>query len=439
MIMKRYLYIICITIYVLGCSTSCNKQFKLAEIDDIVMYQINPLVFAEEQSFKAVEAYIDSIKQLGANIVWFMPIHEKGLEKGVGSPYCVKDYYSVYSRYGTMDDFRQLIAAFHKKNIGVIIDWVPNHTSWDNPWMANIDWYTQDSLGNVVHPPGTSWRDVADLNFDNADMRLAMIDAMKFWVLDVGIDGFRCDAVDFVPADFLKQANDTLLRVTNHPLLLLAEGKREDHFQSGFDLNYGWDLTATMRRVFQRGASASDIYKTNMEEYAAIPEGKHKLRFITNHDETARRSPIDEWEGERGSMSAWVITAFLPGCPLIYSSQEVGHPSRIRFFDYVYVDWDANNHLRKEYEKTMAIYNAHEAFRKGELKTYPMDDVALFERRLGDKRYLIAANVRNSAQSVNLPAELANKSYSDLYAGSSLKLAQELTLEPFEYKILKIK
>ena len=410
----------------------------MPHLEDIVMYQINPLVFAEEQSFKAVEAYIDSIKQLGTNIVWFMPIHEKGLERGTGSPYCVKDYYSVYSKYGTIEDFKQLIATFHSKGIGVIIDWVPNHTSWDNPWIANKDWYTQDSLGNIIHPAGTSWRDVADLNYDNNDMRMAMIAAMKYWVVEVGVDGFRVDAVDFVPADFLKQANDTLLRVTTHPLLLLAEGKREDHFQSRYDLNYGWDLVATMRRVFQRDESASEIFTTHKAEYDHIPQGKHKLRFITNHDETARRSPIDEWGGERGSMSAWVISAFMPGIPLIYSSQEVGHPSRINFFRYAFVDWNANNHLRKEYEKIMAIYNANEVVRKGELKTYPLDDVALFERYLGNKRYLIAANVRNSRQSVALPAELANLSGTDLYTGSTFKFAGNLTLEPYEYKILKL-
>ncbi len=437
--MKRKLYLISIILCVLGSTVGCKKSFRLPEIDDIVMYQVNPLVFAEEQSFKAVEGYIDSIKQLGANIVWFMPIHEKGLEKGTGSPYCIRDYYSVNAKYGTVEDFKRLIKAFHEKGMGVIIDWVPNHTSWDHPWMAHKDWYTQDSLGNVIHPAGTGWRDVADLNFDHPDLRQAMIDAMKYWVTDVGVDGFRCDAVDYMPADFLKQANDTLLHVTDHPLLLLAEGKREDHFQGGFDLNYGWDLTGTMRRVFQRDSSARLIFKTNEEEYAAIPQGKHKLRFITNHDETARRSPIEEWGGERGSMSAWVITTFMPGCPLIYSSQEVGHPSRIRFFSYAYVDWNANNHLRKEYEKIMAIYNANEVVRRGELKTYPMDDVVLFERYTGDKRYVIAANVRNSRQSVTIPAGLADQSYTDLYTGSPLHLGGELTLDPYEYKILKLK
>jgi len=438
--MKKFFLFICIIVSIAACYTGGDRLYALPDIEDIVMYQINPLVFAEEQAFKAIEAYIDYIVRLGANIVWFMPIHEIGIYRGINSPYSVRDFYSVNPRYGTLEDFKHLKAAFHSRNIGVIIDWVPNHTSWDHPWMATPDWYMQDSLGNVIHPPGTPWRDVAQLNFDSEEMWLAMIDAMKFWVVEVGVDGFRVDAVDHMPAHLLRQKNDALLKAAPHPILLLAEGRRADHLQSsGYVLNYGWDFTATMRHVFQRDSSASQIFVTHEEVWAEIPQGKHNLRFITNHDETARRSPIDEWGGERGSMSAWVITAFMPGVPLIYSSQEVGHPSRINFFNYVSVDWTANNHLRREYEKLMAIYNTHETLRKGGLRTYPMDDVALFERYFGDERYVIMANVRNSAQSITLPIALANRSYTNLYAGSSVNFAQELTLEPFQYKILMFK
>ena len=137
-------------------------------------------------------------------------------------------------------------------------------------------------------------------------------------------------------------------------------------------------------------------------------------------------------------MSAWVITAFLPGVPLIYSSQEVGYPTRINFFNYVFVDWETNSHLRNEYEKIMAIYNANEALRKGRLTAYPTDDVALFERSLGSQRFLIAANVRNTRQTITLPAEFANKSNIDLYTGPSFTLTHELSLEPYEYKIFKL-
>ena len=196
------------------------------------MYQVNPRNFAPENSFKAVDARLDAIKDLGANTVWFMPICEIGVEKSVNSPYCVKDYTGINPEFGTLDDFKTLVAHAHDKGMTVIIDWVANHTSWDNQWIKDHpDWYTHDEEGEIIHPDGTSWNDVADLNFDNPDLCQAMIDAMKFWVEQVGVDGFRCDAADYVPFEFWKDCV-AQLRATGHNLLMLAEGSRKDHFDA---------------------------------------------------------------------------------------------------------------------------------------------------------------------------------------------------------------
>ena len=150
----------------------------------------------------------------------------------------MKDYKGVNPEFGTLDEFKALVATCHQKGMNVIIDWVANHTSRDNAWIANKEWYTQDEAGNIIFPAGTGWKDVADLNFDNQEMRPAMIEAMKFWVTEIGIDGFRCDAADFVPFDFWKQALDSLRAIPDRSLLMLAEGKRRDHFEAGFDMNY---------------------------------------------------------------------------------------------------------------------------------------------------------------------------------------------------------
>ena len=152
--------------------------------------------------------------------------------------------------------------------------------------LKNIkEWYTQDSIGNIISPAGTGWNDVADLNYDNADMCLAMIDAMKYWIQEVGVDGFRCDAADYVPYTFWKQAVDSLRAIPNRKLLMLAEGKRKDHFDAGFDMNYAWDLMEAMRDVFVNDSSAARLLEVDWSEYDSIPAGKMKLRFITNHDE----------------------------------------------------------------------------------------------------------------------------------------------------------
>ena len=185
--MKKYIFIVSLLCLLAACTgkrqgEAAVEVAALPAVEDVVMYQVNPRVFAPEKSFKAVERRLDSIQALGINVVWFMPINEVGQEKSVNSPYCVKDYKGVNPEFGTLDEFKALVATCHQKGMNVIIDWVANHTSWDNAWIANKEWYTQDEAGNIIFPAGTGWKDVADLNFDNQEMRLAMIEAMKFWV-----------------------------------------------------------------------------------------------------------------------------------------------------------------------------------------------------------------------------------------------------------------
>ena len=415
-----------------------TKTYAVPAPEDVVMYQVNPRVFAAESSFNAVAGQLDSIKQLGVNVVWLMPINEVGKEKSVNSPYCVKDYKAVNPEFGTLDDFKHLVQQCHAKGMSIIIDWVPNHTSWDNAWIINKDWYTQDENGNIISPPGTGWLDVADLNFDNQEMRLAMIDAMKFWVNETGIDGFRCDAVDFVPFDFLKQAVDSL-RAMPQPLLLLAEGKRKDHFDAGFDINYAWDFLETVRDVFLKDSSAVEILDVNRAEYDTIPTGKVKLRFTTNHDETMKMSPIEEFNGERGSMAAFVATTYLHGGALIYGSQEVGYPHRIDFFRYVPVDWSSNNALRKEYEKLMQLYNEYPAIRKGSLITYPDEDVLVFEKYDEKDRFLILVNVRNSKKEIDCPEPWKNKIVTDIINSKPIENGERFILAPYQYAVINKK
>ena len=186
------------------CNDRCETGYEVPAPEDVMMYQVNPRVFAPEKSFNAVAQHLDSIKALGTNVVWFMPIYPVGQIKTVNSPYCISDYKGVNPEFGTLEEFKNVVSLCHEKGMSVIVDWVANHTSWDNKWIeSNPEWYTHED-GQIV-PPIKDWADVADLNFDNPEMRLAMIDAMKFWVTEVGIDGFRCDAADFVPFDFWKQ------------------------------------------------------------------------------------------------------------------------------------------------------------------------------------------------------------------------------------------
>lgn len=434
----RILSIVSLSLLLAACGGAPKATYTVPAPEDVMMYQVNPRVFAAESSFNAVAQQLDSIRALGANVVWFMPVYEVGQERSVNSPYCIRDYKALNPEFGTMEEFSSLVAQCHERGMSVILDWVGNHTSWDNAWVADHpEWYTRNAEGEIISPEGTGWLDVADLDFDNQEMRLAMIDAMKFWVNEAGIDGFRCDAADFVPYDFWKQAIDSLRNIPGRKLLMLAEGKRKDHFRAGFEMNYAWDFMTALRDVFIRDSSARLLYRTDSLEYDSIPAGCVKLRFTTNHDEASKLSPVVEYRGERGSMSAFVIAAFLRGGALIYGSQEVGYPEAINFFHYVPVDWKSNPALRAEYARLMHLYNTRPALRKGEAIPTPDEDCILVEKRLGDEQILVMANVRPEAVRPALPESWQGRTVTDLMSGEQLTLEPTLALDAYAYRIFQ--
>ncbi|MBR6284295.1 MAG: alpha-amylase [Muribaculaceae bacterium] len=412
--------------------------FQLPDVPDVVMYQVNPRVFAPQQSLKAVTARLDSIAALGVNVIWVMPIYPIGEEKTKNSPYSIRDYKAIAPEFGTVDDLRQLIDSCHSRGIALILDWVANHTAWDNPWLAqHPDWYTHDSLGNIIYPPNTDWTDVADLNYDNTDLRQAMIDAMMYWVTQVGVDGFRCDVADMVPVDFWRNAIDTL-RAAAKPrqLLMLAEGNRPDNFDAGFDMNYAWNFKGTLVKVFTEGAPATALVEADTAEYNGLPDGKVKLRFTTNHDNSTEVTPVAQF-GPRGQMAAFVATTFLHGGALIYGSQEVAYPNPINFFHYVPVDWTANPDIYREYQRLIAIYNAESALRHGAPASFSTPDVLLFSK--GNGVYLVAVNVRDRETDVTIPDVLRNRQRINLLDSTQVDTTARIHLAPYEYRIMKNK
>jgi glycosidase len=445
---KAFLFLLLfVTVMTFGCkpkdhhATPVSDSFVVPEVADVVMYQVNPRVFAPQNSFQAIIARLDSIEDLGVNMLWIMPIYPIGEEKSKNSPYSVRDYKAVAPEYGTVDDLRMLVQSCHERGMGVILDWVANHTAWDNVWLQqHPDWYTHDSTGNIIFPPGTDWTDVADLNYDNKDMRAAMIDAMRFWVDSVGVDGFRCDVADQVPVDFWTECIDNL-RAAAKPrnLIMLAEGANPDNFKAGFDLNYAWEFMGAIAQVMKGEAKVGKLLSVDKHEYENLDNGKFKLRFTTNHDEATKASPVTLYGGPKASMAAFVATTMLHGGMLVYGSQEVGYPETINFFHYVHVDWNANPAMRDEYKKLIAIYNEHPALRSSG-KVVPFDDdennVLIVDRVLNNDNVLVVVNVRNDPHNVELPAMWAGKNVKNLFTGQEMQLSRRITLQPYQYLLL---
>lgn len=426
-----------------GCSDSSGDEFgepagiPAGVINEVVMYEANPKVFAATEALNAVTARLDEIKALGTNVLWLMPIFEQGVKDAIGSPYCVKDYQKVNNEFGTLDDLKTLVKRAHEKDMRVILDWVANHTSWDNAWIADKSWYTQDANGNIVSPEGMGWPDVADLNFDNADMRKAMIDAMKYWVTEADVDGYRCDHAEGVPDDFWAQAISELKALKGDRLLMLAEGSATSLFNAGFDMVYGWSFASKLQDVFAGNASLSSLYDVHRQEYQGVTAGKQRLRYSTNHDLASERSPLQAYKNARGAMAAYVIAATLGGTPLIYSSQEIGYPQALSFFNYQPMDWNSNSSYLNEYKKLMELYRTHSILRSAGIKTYDTGKAATVYRASGDEAVLIVVNTSNEAETIKVPIERVGDRVKNLMDNEVMTLPVSLTLEPYQYYIWK--
>lgn len=404
--------------------------------EQIIMYEANPRLFGTSRCLNGIKSNLNRIQSLGTNVLWLMPICEFGVVKSIGSPYCIKNYTNVDPAYGTLDDLRMLVDAAHERGIIVILDWVANHTSWDNVWIENKDWYTQDSAGNIVAPAGTNWSDVADLNFDNRDMRRAMIDAMKYWISEADIDGYRCDAADWVPADFWAEAIAELREsFPDKEILMLAEGAEISNFEAGFDMNYAWNYYDALESVFG-GQPATRIYETHVREYAAIPEDGVKLRFTTNHDKSAYNgTPIEIYGGREGSLAALAITTFMGGAPMLYSSQECAQSSALDFMAYTNYSWVTDTDYTAEVKRLMSTRKDNQLFSYGTTEDYSNQDVVMFTRHDSTSEAMVVVNVRNGEQSVTIPTEYVGVEMTEVINNETITLPEEVALGAYEYRI----
>ena len=411
--------------------------FVPAATADIVMYEINPAAFSATKNFQGITNRLDNLKALGINTIWIMPIFPIGVTNSFGSMYCVKDYTSVRSSLGTLQDLKTLVTTAHQKGIAVILDWVANHTSWDNTWItAHPSWYTQNSNGQIISPAGTNWNDVADLNYNNNDMRTAMINAMTYWVTNANIDGFRCDAADYVPYDFWLQANTALNAIPNKHLILLAEGSRADHFAAGFQMNFAWDYLTAEKNVFgTTQTSATTLFTTNTNEYAVVPSGKKKLRFTTNHDESNTATPNTVYGSTSGALSASVIAIYLQGVPLLYCGQEVGVSSPSIYNGTNTIDWTANSDMLLAYTNLLSFYNSSATARTGTLTTYNDDNVVVFTKTSATQQVLVLDNTRSTSQTLTVPVALQGN-WTNALTGDAVTLSGSLSLTGFQYFVL---
>lgn len=307
-------------------------------LDTCVLYEVNIRQFTEEGTFSAFESHLDRLKEMGINTLWLMPIHpisETGRKGTLGSYYAVSDYTAVNPEFGTMEDFQHLVDTAHAKGFKVILDWVANHTGWDHAWIKDHDdWYVHKSDGSIESP--YDWTDVAQLDYENYEMRAEMIKCMQFWVEEVGIDGFRCDHAIGVPARFWNAAVYKLKSI-NSEIMMLAETTATDGLTTyAFDCCYN-DVLYGQCMMIRSGIATNEIAE-KMPLDPRYVDGSFPMNYLDNHDKNSYEGSIVK--RFRESYEPLLALIFLvPGLPLIYTSDEEGYDHEIEFFEKDTVQW----------------------------------------------------------------------------------------------------
>lgn len=411
-----------------------------------VIYEVYTRAFSKEGNFAGVEKRLPELRKLGVTILWIMPIHPVGVEnrKGsLGSPYSIQDYYGINPEFGTLDDFKSLVNKAHELDLKVVIDLVANHTSWDSKMAAeHPEWFMKDSAGNFV-PPVADWSDVIDLNYENKDLRTYMIEMMKYWVRDVGIDGFRCDVSEMVPTDFWNDARAALDSIK--PIFMLSEGMHAEHHLKAFDATYGWNSYHTMAQIFKGEKPASEMDSILIRESMAYPKGSLRMRFSSNHDENTWDMPDVEKFGKEGAKLAAVLTNTFPGIPLLYNGQEVGNNIKLGLFEKFEIDWKKGKEWAEFYKKIFTIRKNNPSLATGDyqyVKNNRPEQVYSFIRTDGMNTILAVFNFSNSERTVNLelPKAFPSLKFTNAFTGkkAAYKNVSKITLPKFGYRIFVV-
>ncbi len=409
-----------------------------------VIYQINTRQFTKEGTFAAAQQQLPRLEELGADILWLMPIHpigENNRKGSLGSPYAVKDYFGVNPEFGTLEDLKSFIDAAHALGMYVILDWVANHTAWDNALVSeHPDWYVRDWKGDFHPTPWWDWSDIIDLDYSQPALREYMTGAMAYWVTEAGVDGFRCDVAGYVPLDFWDNIRRELDEIK--PVFMLAEWQTRDLHARAFDASYAWDWHNAMHNIAVNEADVGALFGYYSANESAWPEDAYRMAFISNHDKNS-------WEGTQFELfgdaleAAIVLSVIGEGVPLIYNGQEAGNPKRLAFFEKDPIAWREHpvGALYKQLfalkHQTRALWNGANGARMIPVINSEPDKVFSFVR-FGDEDGVFALmNFSTEEKTVSFSESLHHGTYTDYFNGGEVTFdeAQKLTLASWSYRV----
>jgi len=379
-----------------------SESFKMVEWAHATnIYEVNIRQYTPEGTFSAFAQHLTRLKDMGVETLWLMPVQPIGKvnRKGtMGSYYSIQDYVSVNPEYGTLDDFKSLVQQAHQMGFKLIIDWVANHTSWDHAWTkTNPEFFTLDDNGNF-RPPYPEWADVIDLNFDSTELRSAMIAAMKFWITEFDIDGFRCDMAHLVPLDFWKAARKDL--DIEKKLFWLAETE-DANYHEAFDVSYTWQFLHKMEAFWKNETNISGLDSVLYQYTTVFPDSAIRLFFTSNHDENSHSGSEYKRMGDAAKSFA-VLCSTWNGIPLVYSGQELPNYKSIQFFEKDPINWTGEYELHTFYKTLLNLHSINPALRAAD------ENVKTYRIKTSEDQYIFTFLRKNSNHEVFVILNLSN-------------------------------
>jgi glycosidase len=414
---------------------------------DMNIYEVNIRQYTAQGTIEAFIPHLERLKNMGVDILWIMPVQPIGeinRKEPLGSYYSIKDYTAINPNFGEIKDFKNLVRKAHKNEMIVLLDWVANHTAYDHHWANEYpEYYNLDSLGNLQSPV-EDWADVADLNYDNEELHQAMINEMKWWITETDIDGFRCDVAGMVPNEFWKKAIDSL--ESEKDVFMLAEWDEPEMHDVGFDMTYGWEFHHLLNDIAKGEANADSVISYLKNDKQRYDSSDFRMYFTSNHDENSWNGTVFERMGEAYKALA-VLSATVPGMPLIYSGQEAGLDKRLAFFDKDSIDW-SNLAYEDFYSQLLMLKKNNPALWNGAFggnfqeinKNQNSSDILAFSRKKDDNEVLVIMNLSDTTQSFVIDKNYTGKTYqkaNNREVTVTFSENQEpLAFDPWSYMIL---
>ncbi|MEM7664877.1 MAG: alpha-amylase family glycosyl hydrolase [Pseudomonadota bacterium] len=456
--MKRILTAFAAPLALAGCDSTPQtaasyepqSYVKVAAPDwtaDAVIYQMNTRQFSPEGTFAAAQQQLPRLADMGVDIIWLMPIHPIGEEKRkgeMGSPYAVKDYRAVNPDLGTEEEFRAFVDEAHRLGLKVILDWVANHSAWDNPLTSeHPDWYLKTPEGEMMPPEGTDWSDVVDFDYSNPDMRRYMTESLTYWVREFDIDGYRADVAGYVPLDFWETARAKLEAVK--PVFMLAEWETRDLHAKAFNATYAWGWKEAMQKLVADGSGAGPMRGYYAGQQTTWPSAAYRMVYTDNHDQNSWDGVASEIYGP--AYEAAIALSFVgPGMPLIYNGQEADLDRQLEFFTKDEIEWKEGRYAAL-FRKLIALRTEEQALWNGsdgapmvEVPSNASADVLSFVRGDAGERVFAVFNLSPRAQTVDFELARHHGDYADAMSGDVVRFdtgSKALDLAPWGYRIFR--